>query len=521
MVMAGQVATTSEVTRRPAFEEADLAALVQLARADFWCFVELMFSVLHAGQELIYAPYLELIANRLMQIEKDEVHSLIINMPPRHLKSILTSVLYPAWRLGRDPRSKFICISYRDDLAHDLSTRTRTVIQSERYQKIFPNTVLEKEAANYLRTTKSGGRYSTAVHSHITGFGADEIVIDDPMEPQEALSETAKQKLRDWINSSVLTRFDNPNLGKLILVMHRLAPDDLSHTFEASADVVLKLPLVAEVREVHLRPNGEPLFHRNPGDPLNPDRMGKEAIEKLKAGLPAHVFSAQFQQRPTIGGSGLCSIDRFPRYNCDVRRSYELIMHSWDVGATISGNASVCTKWGLLKNEDERGIVYLLDVLRLRIELPDLLAAIKRQDKRDRPALIMIDERGVGLGIYQFLERDGYRHLARSNETSEPLEREGEPGKRPNMSKIDRFGRAVQYIEEGRVYIPQYAPWLDSFLNEVAGFPNIPDKDQVDSMSQLVGNLDRAIRRARLKKEALYLPDYIYRPIISPLTSAA
>ena len=100
------------------------------------------------------------------------------------------------------------------------------------YARIFPGTILDKRAADHITTTKGGRRYATAVGSDITGFGADEIIIDDPMEPNQAASELAKERVRSWVQSSVLTRFNDPTRGVLMLVMHRLAPDDLSATLE-------------------------------------------------------------------------------------------------------------------------------------------------------------------------------------------------------------------------------------------------------------------------------------------------
>ena len=113
-------------------------ALVTFARVDFWCFVELMFAVLYPGQKLVYAGYLELIATLLMRVGQRKFRNVIINLPPRHMKSALASILYPAWRLGCDPTVKFICISYGDDLAHDLSAQTRKVMRSPLYKLIFP-----------------------------------------------------------------------------------------------------------------------------------------------------------------------------------------------------------------------------------------------------------------------------------------------------------------------------------------------------------------------------------------------
>src|SRR5277367_4830314 len=257
------------------------AALISFARVDFWCFVELMFPVLYPGQQLVYAGYLEAIATLLMGVAKRAYRNVVINLPPRHMKSALASVLYPAWRLGRDPTVKFICISYGDDLAHDLSAQTRKIMRSPLYKQIFPSTVLDKSAVDHIRTTMGGYRYATAVGSDITGFGADEIIIDDPVQPEDALSERVKQQLRDWVNSSVYTRFNDPSKGALVLVMHRLAPDDLSGTIEPYADIVLKLPLIAEKTDGYTYED-RTVMRREPGEPLNPGRVSAAEIERLK-----------------------------------------------------------------------------------------------------------------------------------------------------------------------------------------------------------------------------------------------
>src|SRR5208283_4601048 len=143
------------------------------------------------------------IATVLMRVGQRKYRNVIINLPPRHMKSALASILYPAWRLGCDPTVKFICISYGDDLAHELSAQTRKIMRSPLYKLIFPGTILDKSAVDHIRTTMGGYRYATAVGSDITGFGADEIIIDDPVQPEDALSERVKQQLRDWVDSSV------------------------------------------------------------------------------------------------------------------------------------------------------------------------------------------------------------------------------------------------------------------------------------------------------------------------------
>src|SRR5690606_6565126 len=142
-------------------------------------------------------------------------------------------------------------------------------------------------------TTKGGYRYATSVGSDITGFGADVIIVDDPMQPDDAASEHVKERLRSWLFSSALTRFNDPTTGAFILVMHRLAPDDISATLEPNADFVLKLPLVAETEEEYVHHN-KLIYYRCPGEVLNPERMTAEGAAKLRATLPPHVWDGQY-----------------------------------------------------------------------------------------------------------------------------------------------------------------------------------------------------------------------------------
>jgi predicted phage terminase large subunit-like protein len=497
--MGGDVAETpdGEASDAKCLSYSDL---ILPARVDFWIFVELVFGILHPGQQLVFAPYLEVLAEVLMGAACGRFRRLIFNLPPRHMKSMMVSVLWVAWRLGQNPSAKFICISYGDDLAHDLSARVRTLMLSPLYARIFPKTILDKKAVHHITTTLGGARYATAVGSDITGFGADVIIIDDPMQPEAATSPSAKERVFSWLQSSVLTRFNDQTRGVLILVMHRLAPDDLSATLEATGCYrVFKLPLVAEEKLTFTGRHERVLMQREPGEVLNPDRLNAHQLAQLKADLAPHVFAAQCQQRPAVGGSGMLPVENFGRYDRKRPPNFEFMVHSWDVGATVTGNASVCTKWGIFREgEQQLDKVYLTEVIRLKVQLPEVRAAIKAQDKADRPALIIIDERGVGLGIYQDLRAAGMTHVTKSTATHEPWRTgDGTGSSGPNQSKIERFGRAVMAVADERVFVPTEAPWLEAFLFEIAAFPNIADKDQVDSFSQFVANLGPAMMRAR------------------------
>jgi len=477
------------VTDEKASPEQDLTAadLYALARTDFWTFFEIAFTVLNPGKKLDYAPYLDLMIFLMTSCAEGRKSRVIINLPPGFMKSMIVSIIYVAWRMGVDPTLKFVCISYGDDLANKHSASTRVLMLSPIYKAIFPGTVLRKKAENWLETTKRGYRYATAVCSDITGFRPNEIILDDPMEPLDAYSELAKEKLRTWISSSVMTRFEDNSRTLFVLVMHRIAPDDICDTLEKQGGYFkVALPFKAEERVWYRESKaGDTLLRLEPGDFLHPGRATEADWAQLQRELPPHIVAALYQQRPTQGGSGMCSIDRLARYK-ELPPKFDAIILSWDIGATVAGNATVCTKWGLARETEDKDILYLLDVITLKLELPDVRAAVKMRDKLDKPNLIVLDHRGVGLGVFQELRAQGYKHVVTP----------GTDGS-TNEKKIDRFGRALNYMYDGLVKFPQSAPFLSQVLYALASFPESKELDLVDSRTQVVAFLPQAIRDAR------------------------
>jgi phage terminase large subunit-like protein len=472
--------------------ELQVEDLYASARGDFGTFVELAFPILHPCKKFAHAAYLDVLFALMEDCAAGREPRVIVNLPPGFMKSMLISIMYVAWRLGVDPTLKFVCISYGDDLAHKHSASTRTLMQSPEYRAIFPGTVLDKKAENWLTTTKGGYRYATAVGSDITGFRPTEIIVDDPIEPEKGSSELAKGKIRSWISSSVLTRFEDNAKNVFILVMHRVAPDDLAGTLQEQGGYrIVSLPLVAEKEEV-FESQGDTIMTRQPGDLLHPGRMTEEQLERLKREISPHAFASQYQQRPVLGGSGMCSINRLARY--DKPPKFELTMHSWDIGATLEGNPSVCTKWGVTADPAGRDNIYLTDVVRLKLEMPDVRAAMKAHDKLDKPDLIVLDHRGVGIGVEQELRKAGYRHLYAASKDGTS-----------NESKIDRFGRALIPMYDGVVKYPVSAPFLDDVLYALATFPELKEFDLIDSITQLVAFMPTTLKFARQKHRSMDL----------------
>ena len=467
--------------------------LIAPARIDFGIFVLLMFGVLHSGKSLVPAEYIYLIVEVLMNSTKGGYRRIIFNLPPGYMKSLLVSVMYTAWRMGVNPSERIIAISYGPDLTHDLSRKTRKLMLSPLYKLIFPNTILDKRSEDSITTTNGGQRYATHVGSDIAGFRADLIVLDDPAQPDEAASELAKQKLRDWYDDVVAQRLLDQSAGVICLVTHRLAPDDLTATFiERGGWFHLSLPLIAETEELFKDRRGRVLMHRLPGQPLNPARDSLETCKKIQNERLGHVWDGQYQQRPRYGGSGLCDVTRVARHNSSAK--YELMIHVWDVAGTKgAGDWTACLKFGLTRIPKLGEVFDIIGMIRVRVELPDVRDAIIAANKAENPALIIMDGNGIRLGVFQDLkkgnsERPGMRHLVSG----------GAMGKVNAANvKAERFRSALIALYDGKIRFPMSMKGLEILLAELASFPDGKNDDLVDCLSIVGAYMQRAISMAR------------------------
>ncbi len=461
--------------------------LIALARGDFFVFVLLMFPLLHGGQLMKQAPYIEWVCYVLTRCGVPQRRRVIVNMPPGYMKSLLISVLFVAWRLGVNPVQRFICASYGDDVAHKFGRQTRQIMQSPLYRTIFPRTVLTKGAEDFLETSAGGLRYATKVGGDIAGFRANCIILDDPMQPDDSSRAEQKEKLVDWYQGVVVQRLLAE--GVILVVMHRLAPDDFCAALEENGGwYVVKLPLIAEEGKVYKDYRGHVLWTRKPGDILNRNYRDETEVARQKRELNSNIFDAQCQQRPRFGGSGMCSIDRLVRYQ--KAPPFELTIHSWDLAATKGGGDwTVCAQFGLARDQRGKDLLYLICILRMQIELPDVREIIAAQDKLERPALIIVDANGIGKGVYQDLARRGLKHLTHAS---------GLTHARTSGLKIQRFHDTLPHLYDGFILIPEVMPGLSTFLEELASFPDGKHDDQVDAVTVVGAYRGKVLSEARI-----------------------
>jgi hypothetical protein len=275
----------------------DLQAVL---RTDFQAFSERAFMTLNPTETFLDNWSLQVIAHHLNLCARREIRRLLILVPPRSLKSMMASVAFPAYLLGRDPSTKVIAISYSHDLSKKFSNDTRSIIKSNWYSELFPHTRISqyKDTQSDFETTKHGARFATSVEGALTGLGSDFIIIDDPLKANEANSESARKNVNEWHDNSVLSRLNDPKLGVVIVVMQRHHVDDLAgHLIEQGGWTVLKIPAFAETDTVYQLSNGKTYTYRA-GEFLHPARLGQKELDERRNSMGTAAFYAQYQQAP-------------------------------------------------------------------------------------------------------------------------------------------------------------------------------------------------------------------------------
>ncbi len=349
--------------------QTDLNALVQ---QDLSSFIQKSFQALAPGETYEHNWHTECLAWHLQQCQDRNIKRLIITLPPRHLKSICASVAFPAWVLAQDPTQKIICVSYSNELTRKLALDFRSIMDSDWYRKLFPKTRAHRRRDTELEfmTTKHGFRYGTSLGGSLTGRGGNIIIIDDPIKPAEAMSEAERERVKQWYDNTLYSRLDNKREDVIILVMQRVHVDDLvGHVLEKEDWVQVNIPATAEQEEAYQIGDDE-FYTRPAGEILQASRGDAAALEAIRATLGAYNFSAQYQQCPVPPGGNMIQWDRFRTdEESPAWSDFDQIVQSWDTASKAEElhDYSVCTTWGVLGSD-----YYLLDVVRERLEYPDL-----------------------------------------------------------------------------------------------------------------------------------------------------
>jgi predicted phage terminase large subunit-like protein len=440
-------------------------------RSHFGAFVYSSFEALNPSQRLVPNWHIDAICFCIQQMVSGESRKrLVLNLPPRSLKSFVASVCLPAWLLGRDPSARIICASYSQDLADKFSRDCRALLDTPFYKRVFPRTRLNPKKTSEIEfeTTRRGYRFATSVGGTLTGRGGVVLIIDDPIKANDPNSEIALTGATDWFRDTALSRMDDPPQSLIIVTMQRLHVNDLSGILIEQGWPRLAIPAIATEPADYVVGENE-IYHRPMGQLLQPDRDSPQALEELKHEVGSRIFAAQFQQNPTPADGNMIKSSWLARYEASVQRgTFRRTVLSCDP-AGKAGPHNDYTAIVIIGVEQK--LLHVLHVTRGHwtvLQMKEQITALNAQWKTD---LAIVEDTSSGMGLIQLLREQPHLNVI---------------GRHPKSDKVTRMSKYQGTFESGRVLLPKEAPWLADFEGELLAFPNGRYDDQVDALLQFL-----------------------------------
>jgi predicted phage terminase large subunit-like protein len=418
------------------------------------------------GIRLSQDRYLELLASWLSDFGDAITKQQLINLPPRHLKTLMGSVCLPAWILGHNPTTKIMVLSCSEKLAERISRGIRAILSEQWYQEIFPTRIKKGHAKVMDFETKDGGGvFAASIHGNITGFGGDIVIVDDPHDISDVRNPELLDATVAIFNSEVRTRLNNRKTGRILVIAHRIHDRDLSaNLLKEGKWAHLTLPLEATRDQTYETRYGK--WHRRKGELLQPEADDEDTIARLKKRNVNPAFDLLYQQDCDGQAKPSINSDNFPIAAGDYAHLHCVL--SIDAGNSDGDEASfsVIQAWAFDENN-----LYLMDQFREQCEFDKLKRMARRFIKHHRPYVILIENTANGPALISEMRRKGKnRHLIA------PIT--------PRGSKAARLNRHIDKIRDGHVQIVEDAACRAEFVAEFEAFPHGEHTDQVDAFTQ-------------------------------------
>lgn len=439
--------------------------LKEIAKRSFKRFVSLLWPCLE-DVPLIPNFHLDAICDHLQAVHEGLTKDLIINIPFRLGKSVIVSVMYPAWVWINDPGHKFICTSHTHKTVIDNALRMRKLIATPMYQSFFPGGLkLVKDTENYIANQSGGHRMSYSVETAVTGITGNTLIIDDPMTTATAMSTADRERVERALSNDFMTRLTPPGQGKRIIVMQRLHQEDTAGRY-LRQDSFDRLIIPARWDGQHRSRTclGWVDPRTEIGQSIFPAYMSDKFLDDIRIENGPQFFASQLQQTPVATEGSIIKYEWINTYKelPEVNR----ITISCDTAIKIeqANDYSVITVWG----ETNSGY-YLIDMFRKKVEFPDLKKLVAQVADKYRPYQILVEDKASGQQIIQEFKRT----------TAYPV-----IGINPKGTKAERLNLVSGLFEAGKVFIPEGVSWSVEFIDELCNFPYAKHDDIVDSVSQ-------------------------------------
>jgi predicted phage terminase large subunit-like protein len=486
-------------------EQERIAREGDACRKSFKAFIEASWPIVEPGAKFLNGYHIDAISEHLQACAAGQIKRLLINIAPRHGKSTLVSVLFPAWMWTHTPTERMLYGSYALDLARRDSTRTRRIILTDWYKERWPHVVMSEDMAtkSNFENTMTGVRQITSVGGPTTGLGGTTLVLDDPLNAKDAESAIVRQNTIDWIRESFSTRL-NPGRQVQICIMQRLHTNDPSGYFIAEGgwdELILPVEYEGPRKATSI---GWVDPRKEPGEILWKERFdsdsGRGELAHLKKTLGSVATAGQLQQRPVPRGGStfkatwlrywydpdLCGGEPDPvcvpkpdglYFECQQKPKPR-----WDESATL-GSWDLAFKGGAQNDyvvgqiwargvKDDRANCYLLAQERGQYDFVSTVSAVKRMTVDFNPGYSLVEEKANGAAIIAALKGEVPGMIAIN----------------PQGGKESRASAVAPLLEAGNVWLPHPKmpgyEWVEGFVNELLIFPRGDYDDQVDAMTQ-------------------------------------
>lgn len=433
-------------------------------------FIEQAWAVIEPGTPYVDNWHIHLIGEYMQAINQGQIKRLIINIPPRNMKSIEATVCYPAWTWTKSPEKRFIKVSYADTLSRKHNILTRDIITSPWYQENWGGVFSLKDDVNRqneFKNSAQGFMFSTSIGGTLTGEGGDVIIIDDPQDPTQANSIAERETVISFFQNKLQTRLNDPENGVIILIMQRLHEKDLTgHILsERLGYEHLRLPAIAPERTVITFPISKKQVVREEDDVLNPARFSRKVLDELKRTMGSMQFAGQFQQSP-VPDEGIIFKREWLNKTFRELPAGATIIQSWDLPFKNSEVSAKCAGIVMARKGAE---LFILDCVNDKMSFVDSVTAIKDLTRKHPKARgKVVEDKANGPAIIDFLKKDVPGMIAFN----------------PRGSKEDRALSVAPYFEAGNVYFLEGAPWAGDLREDLRKFPNGTYKDTVDATVQ-------------------------------------
>ena len=459
--------------------------VLENSKNDFLTFVRLVAPTLVSDWRM--GKHIEVISNKLKQLESGEVKRLMVFLPPRSSKSVICSKLFPAWYIGRNPEHEILTVSHSDQLSSDFGRSVRDIVNTEQFTNIFKGVSLRSDvrAAGKWKTNQGGMYYAAGVRSQIAGRGAHVAILDDVRSVEDSYSEAGRRYVKEWYPAGLRTRI-MPN-GSIVIINTRYHYDDLCGWLlkqQQEMDEYETIPWEVIRIPAWLDEEAAELLDMEPGGSYFPEWKSDEILRvdenEIKASNGSRYWNSLYMQDPTPEEGGLIKKQWLQEWKDDDPPACDFVIQTYDTAFSTKTTAdySVIQTWGIFSmfqkeddgSEDYVSNLILLGNVRERFEYPELRRKAHELYNRHHPDICIIEKKASGQSLIQDMRRSGL-----------PVREY-----MPDRDKVSRVYSASPLIEAGRLWIPKGKKWGDTLIDELLKFPNAAHDDQVDAMVMAV-----------------------------------